>query len=1032
MVARILLLALVGACSIKTGAFEDRRCVSDSECRPDESCTGGYCVQRECTAPEDCGPGYEYSCDEGRCVASACTSGDQCPLGTDCVDGFCATACTGADADSDGICDPVDNCVNAPNRNQVDADNDLQGDACDGCPNDAENDGDSDTVCGDVDNCEFVANTDQLNSDADAQGNECDPDDDNDGRIDTLDTQDLDPNVCGDSDSDQCDDCTSATYNPAADGADLDTDGLCNVGDPDDDNDTIADASDLCAAGATGWTSSTSIDNDGDGCRDADEDTDDDNDGAADGADTNATDPKLCGDSDSDMCDDCAVGTDGFGPMADALPLADGSDIDMQGDCDFSDPDDDNDGVLDADDIDPANNKACGDDDADQCDDCAIGVDGFGPMADAVPAGDGVDTDMQGDCDLSDTDDDNDGIADGVDVAPLDPRKCADSDGDTCDDCAVGTDQLGPLADSLPANDGPDADGVDGCDAIDPDDDNDGIADGMDVASSDPDLCGDSDMDLCDDCAVGTDDFGPQSDATPANDGSNIDGDSQCDAGDADDDNDGVADATDAEPVSPDLCGDADGDSCDDCSVGTDDFGPLADNAPANDGADYESDGLCDVGDTDDDNDARADAADTCPTGVMMWTSTSATDVDRDGCRDSDEDCNTCAPTCGTTCAQTDGDGVADCLEQFCGSDPNSASSTCVMATDQASLAAAITTATQNSTRDFIMINGSFTIAVAMPSIGGTLGVEIHQCVGDTLTFNEGTGVDANATVFTLNGSNSVIDGLTLRGIDDASIAVQMSGTNNILRNSSIGGFERNGVMITNAGNEVSNNVFHGGTTTTQTSSAAAVLISGNNADNVRVVSNLIVDNAADGIRLFDGDSPVIDHNTIAFNEGDAIEIDANNTISTMCIRNNLLTHNAGAAIEIENNNFTWSSTCDDTLSGSPPQYGNAQVGNGTACAGSDCGSCSCLSAAPINGAQNFFEHVLDPAFTYVSTTVAEEDAYCIAAPALIDSADNVDGNLVASGVQLLDLNGREAGRIVGDAGDIGGREAGAEGCPLP
>ena len=51
------------------------------------------------------------------------------------------------------------------------------------------------------------------------------------------------------------------------------------------------------------------------------------------------------------------------------------------------------------------------------------------------------------------------------------------------------------------------------------------------------------------------------------------------------------------EPLNPDICGDSDSDSCDDCSVGTDDFGPLPDNDSANDGPDADADGLCDAGD---------------------------------------------------------------------------------------------------------------------------------------------------------------------------------------------------------------------------------------------------------------------------------------------------------------------------------------------------------------------------------------------------------------------------------------------------
>ena len=44
------------------------------------------------------------------------------------------------------------------------------------------------------------------------------------------------------------------------------------------------------------------------------------------------------------------------------------------------------------------------------------------------------------------------------------------------------------------------------------------------------------------------------------NDGLDTDADGQCDAGDADDDNDGVADGTDAVPLNPLACRDADGD----------------------------------------------------------------------------------------------------------------------------------------------------------------------------------------------------------------------------------------------------------------------------------------------------------------------------------------------------------------------------------------------------------------------------------------------------------------------------------------
>jgi hypothetical protein len=68
-----------------------------------------------------------------------------------------------------------------------------------------------------------------------------DPDDDNDGALDTDDLDDNNPYVCSDTDSDTCDDCSSGTFNVAGDGTDFDADGLCDAGDPDDDNDGLTD-----------------------------------------------------------------------------------------------------------------------------------------------------------------------------------------------------------------------------------------------------------------------------------------------------------------------------------------------------------------------------------------------------------------------------------------------------------------------------------------------------------------------------------------------------------------------------------------------------------------------------------------------------------------------------------------------------------------------------------------------------------------------------------------------------------------------
>jgi Bacterial TSP3 repeat len=168
----------------------------------------------------------------------------------------------------------------------------------------------------------------------------------------------------------------------------------------------------------------------------------------------------------------------------------------------------------------------------------------------------------------------------------------ADQDGDGLSELQEVTLGTNPdLADS-------DTDGLDdgeeiiaGTNPLNPDTDGDGAPDGSDPTPLDPATCGDVDSDTCDDCAVA-----PTS--NPANDGLDTDSDGLCDAGDADDDNDGVVDGSDADPLLPTLCEDSDADTCDDCSIGTDGFGPLADNDPSNDGRDGDGDGVCNATDT--------------------------------------------------------------------------------------------------------------------------------------------------------------------------------------------------------------------------------------------------------------------------------------------------------------------------------------------------------------------------------------------------------------------------------------------------
>ena len=175
------------------------------------------------------------------------------------------------DVNSDGINDlfdlDLDGLVNA-------VDHDSDGDGCldvfeagytDVSPADGEVDGTGYNPDGTVSgsdgyglpldaNGNFVFDyLENIDTDSDGFGDNCDPDDDNDGILDGLDNAPLDPSSCIDDDGDGCDDCSQTANNDfsagpnndiANDGLDTDGDGICNLGDPDDDNDGCLDAND--------------------------------------------------------------------------------------------------------------------------------------------------------------------------------------------------------------------------------------------------------------------------------------------------------------------------------------------------------------------------------------------------------------------------------------------------------------------------------------------------------------------------------------------------------------------------------------------------------------------------------------------------------------------------------------------------------------------------------------------------------------------------------------------------------------------
>ncbi|MGK0358980.1 MAG: hypothetical protein ACI9U2_001275 [Bradymonadia bacterium] len=177
---------------------ESNRCVADPAgggvCTQgcldgeDEGCPGGWvcedtfeygpvCVPlaprglcAPCEENYECGDGEDLCLpllgDGGRKVcardcqdrATPCPDGFSCePVGAffQCIpdDGTCPE---GEDRDGDGTADPVDNCPDEPNADQVDLDNDGHGDACDNCPSDP--------------------NPTQSDADIDGVGDSCDDD----------------------------------------------------------------------------------------------------------------------------------------------------------------------------------------------------------------------------------------------------------------------------------------------------------------------------------------------------------------------------------------------------------------------------------------------------------------------------------------------------------------------------------------------------------------------------------------------------------------------------------------------------------------------------------------------------------------------------------------------------------------------------------------------------------------------------------------------------------------------------------------
>ncbi|MCC6809301.1 MAG: hypothetical protein IT381_17870 [Deltaproteobacteria bacterium] len=426
-------------------------------------------------------------------------------------------------------------------------------------------------------------------------------------------------------------------------------------------------------------------------------------------------------------------------------------------------------------------------------------------------------------------------------------------------------------------------------------------------------LCADLDNDGCNDCSSG--------DFAPANDGVDLNGDGKCNVTDTDEDHDGAPHTSDSNDNDPARCRDMDMDGCDDCTSAV--SRTPASPSTAMDGADFDADGLCDVGDLDDDNDTVNDRTPGGqPLDVAPLDRHACVDADQDGCDDcvnfdtyngpnmfddgddvdkdglcvngtgGKADCDDGIPTCFHDCSDSapgtgDADTIPDCKEVFCTSTfatPGDATKVCFVVTDGPSWAAADSALNATSDPIYILIDADMAVTSTIDLASNTVdalnptkyvrhGI-FHQRAGTSLVVN----FSGNDVVFHTGANNpgNEFHNLTIIPRDIATMntyrdrmdtVFHIQSNNNVVAGCTIVGYDQRGIFIEGvnattqrSGNVIANNIIMGGGADQNGEDGTGNIIV-HYAANTRVIGNVIKGSRQNAIALGGSADTFIDHN---------------------------------------------------------------------------------------------------------------------------------------------------------------------------